>query len=265
MANDRITDIKHNNAGLSLVELIVAFAVGLIVAGSITSIIFMSTRMYSRGTSNISGQYEIQTTLNQTVDSIESAQWFAYSQSYDGTDLVNTDYIALGKIGKDSTGKYYFAGEVFTDNYADRVDDRFNVYMNRYEKLELDATADTAEAKAKEVVSGEADTIRGDDQYLLGQDATKYIVTLDTGSSRFIDYTLAPATPTPTPTPGPVVGVTPKGYYENPIMFTVDIEFSKKSMTGDIKKHVSDTVTLRNHLDKCLYIEERAGYYEPKK
>ncbi len=236
------TKLQKNNAGVTLVELIVAFSVGLIVAGAIASIIYISTRLYSRESTNISGQYEIQTTLNQTVDSIESAQWFSYKQDMIGSNAVNTAYIALGKISKDATG-YYFEGEIYTDDY-DGVKDRFNVYMNRYNatnRLSIAAPgANTLEQNAKTAVESAYPSIKTD-QYLLGQDATKYIVSLDIGSNRFSG-----------------------GYYENPLIFNVEIDFSKRSMTGEVKKHVEDTVTLRNHLNKSLYIEELGGYYKPK-
>lgn len=262
-----------NNSGLSLVELIVAFAIGIIVAGSVASIVFISTRMYSRGTSNISGQYEIQTTLNQTVDSAESAQWLAYSSRFnEGNKVINTDYVAFGRIFKEGTG-YFFEGEIFTDNYDDMVDGKFNVYMNRYKKLAIAAPAANGlvEEKAVSAVSDAADDIRGEKKYLLGEDATRYAVFIDASyldatTGRFKDYPAAPAeapseeSEEETETPASV-----KGSYENPIVLSVEIDFSKKSMTGEVKKHVQDKVTLRNHLKSVLYIQERDGYYEPAK
>ncbi len=88
-------DAKKNNEGFSLVELIVAISVGVIISGAVASIIMISTRMYSRETTNIAEQYEIQTTLNQTVDSAENAQWVALGPTIDG---VATDYVAFGRL-----------------------------------------------------------------------------------------------------------------------------------------------------------------------
>ncbi len=236
-----------NNKGLSLVELVVAMAVGSIIAGSIAFLIVTSTRMYSKENANIEGQYEIQTTLNQTVDSAESAQWFALSQDTLSGSIVNTKYIAFGKLFKNpSDSKILFAGEIFTDDYSSRDSNgRFNVYMNRYTALDV-----TSEASAYSAVSGEADTIRGDAKYLLGQGATKYIVTPDNVSARFIntnpsdeDYKAGFA-----------------GYYKNPIVFNVEIDFLKESMSGFVNKHSEDKVTFRNRIDRTLFIGTN-GYY----
>jgi hypothetical protein len=65
-------------------------------------------------------------------------------------------------------------------------------------------------------------------------------------------------TPTPTgePTPTPV---NVEGYYANPLVFNISTDFAKDSMTGEVKKHVEDTVTLRNRVKRVLDVDGK--YY----
>ena len=230
--------IKENNEGVSLVELLVAIAVGAIVSASIAGLIVITTRMYSNESTNIAGQHELQTTLNQTVDSAESAQWFTLSQEMNGSDVVNTKYAAFGKL-KGAAGALKFEGEIFTDNYTGSG--KFNVYMNRYSDLAVGS-----ETNADSAISGAADTIRGKEQYLLGEGATKYVVALDTSANRFTTFASA------------VDGY--NGCYENPLAVKVSIEFTKKSMTGEVTKHVEDMVSFRNRIDKTLFVNSKKYY-----
>ena len=237
---------KNDNNGFSLVELIVAIAVGSIVAGAIASLIVITTRMYSKESTNIAGQYEIQTTLNQTVDSAESAQWFALSEEKSGGKTVNTKYVAFGKL-TGTAPNMKFEGEIFTDDYNAASPGRFNVYMNRYNSASPLVVGSEADAGA--AIATEVSGIKGK-KYLLGEGATKYVVSLDTGANRFTDDPSLEA-----------AGYA--GYYENPIIFTVSIDFAKDSMTGEIKKHVEDKVTFRNRINRSLYIDGK-GYYKLK-
>lgn len=236
-----------NDCGFSLVELIVAVAVGSIVAGAIASIIVVSVRMYSKESVNISEQYEIQTTLNQTVDSAESAQWFvmAEDKNISTGEVINTKYVAFGKL-TGASGSMYFEGEIFTDDFDPDNPGKFNIYMNRYSGTALLVES---EALARSKISAAATAIRGEKKYLLGEGATKYIVTLDTGSNRFTDESILLSD-----------GSTAKGYYKNPMIFNISIDFEKKTMTGEIKKHVEDKVTFRNRIDKMLDIEGKGIY-----
>lgn len=241
-------------------ELIVAVAVGSIVAGAIASIIAISVRMYSKESVNVAEQYEIQTTLNQTVDSAESAQWFVLGEDKASGVVTNTKYVAFGKLTSVS-GTLYFEGELFTDNYDPDNPGKFNIYMNRYSGTMLPVGTETG---ARTAIESEASSIRGQEKYLLGQGATKYIVSLDTASDRILEDSSAvlpirrtSPTPTPTPTPQPA-----KGYYENPLTFNISIDFAKESMTGEVTKHVEDRVTLRNRVNKVLDID--GDFYVPK-
>ncbi len=242
-----IQEVKQNNKGLSLVELIVAISVGVIISGAVASIIVISTRMYSRETTNIAEQYEIQTTLNRTVDSAENAQWFALGSTVDG---VATEYVAFGKLtGSSSDNTVAFEGEIFASDYDSSHPGKFNVYMNQY--TSAGPLSIGKEVQAGDVVRNAAASIRTE-QYLLGEGAVSYVVGFADGDNSFTDSAVAKMSD----------GTVCKGFYRNSLMVTVSMDFEKKSMTGDIKKHVEDTVTFRNRLKRPVYY--LGSYYMPE-
>ncbi len=243
------TDVKKNNEGFSLVALIVAISVGVIISGAVASIIVISTRMYSRETTNIAEQYEIQTTLNRTVDSAENAQWVALGPVKDG---IATDYVAFGKL-TGAAGTMTFEGEIFTCDYDPSAPDKFNVYMNTYGTGA--GLLVVNEKDAGTAISSEAATIK-EEQYLLGEGATSYVVSFVDADRKFKDSTAAKLSD----------GTVAKGFFESPLMVRISMDFKRKSMTGDITKHVEDTVTFRNRFKRSVYLGEAGkGYYVPEK
>ena len=240
------TNKNLNNSGFSLVELIVAISVGVVISGALASIIVISTRMYSRETTNIAEQYEIQATMNMTVDSAENAQWFALGEVKDG---VATEYVAFGKLsGSNDANSVSFTGEIFTTDHADGSTDKFNVYMNRY--TESSPLAIGKEGNAQTVIPTVLSGIRKK-QYLLGEGATSFVVKLADTDKRLIDSTAVKPLSD---------GTVPKGFFENPLMVIITMDFERASMTGDIKKHLEDKVTFRNRIKRPVYLSGK-GYY----
>lgn len=235
---DKIKSIK-NNKGYTLVELIAAIGAAAVVAGSIAALISFSMRMFDRESKNTSTQYEIQTNLNQVVDSIEQAQWFAIKDDTDGY----VRYAAFGKIQKNaSDGKYYYIGEIFVTGTRD-ADNRFNIYMNRYkdgvlEITDIDAPIDSIE--------GVESTIKND-IYLLGEGAKTFTITA------------ASVAPTSSSSSSSTVTVYE---FKNPITFNVSMDFEKMSMGKLISKHVEDKVTVRNFINAKVYNKD--NYYSLK-
>lgn len=238
--------IKNDNSGFSLVELIVAISVGAIISGAIASIIVISTRMYSRETTNIAEQYEIQATLNQTVDSAENAQWIALGNTVDG---IATEYVAFGKL-TDLSGSLYFEGEIFTCDYDPTAPGKFNVYMNRYSGTSLNVGS---ESEAGGNIESTSDTIKTA-QYLLGEGAMSYVVSFVEEDEHFDDSVAAKMSD----------GVTPAaGVFVNPLIVSICMDFKKESMTGEINKHVEDKVTFRNRIKRPVYLKDK-GYFAPQ-
>lgn len=85
---------KMNDRGMSLVELVVAFAILAIVTLAISGFLSTSARTYVRVNSEINLQYESQILLSQLQEYLVDANAGVF---FDGTTLYVTDYAAGGK------------------------------------------------------------------------------------------------------------------------------------------------------------------------
>lgn len=63
-------DKKHDNRGLTLVELLCSIAILSVLAAAVGSVLVVSAKNYQRGTSEINLQQEAQLTANQIADLI---------------------------------------------------------------------------------------------------------------------------------------------------------------------------------------------------
>ena len=226
-----IYNLRKQNKGFSLVELIIAVSVGTIVAGAVGSLIAFSIRMYSNQSMNTIVQKELQMTVNQVVDSAQSASWFAFNNV--GT---KTEYVAFGKIiTSEDDGKNYYVGELFASGDDDgSAAGRFNIYMERYSVGALEVT-DEADAKSK--LAGKVSSIK-EEKNLLGKDANKF----------FIDFAKSSG--------GTYQNFDDTNHtFSNPIGFDFAIGFERTGFGGkEVSKEVKDEVTLRNKIKSNLYL-----------
>lgn len=86
---------KNDNRGLSLVELLVAFAVSTIVIAGVSSLIFSSLKLYGINNANVEIQNESQVALNLVIDNIMEASGVCMSIP-DGN--ADTECILLGDL-----------------------------------------------------------------------------------------------------------------------------------------------------------------------
>lgn len=232
--------MEKNNRGFSLVELIVAVSIATIVSAAIGALMVTSIRTYSNQNVLTGIQKEIQTTLNQVVDSAESACWFYLDNDYSGADPVKTNCVAFGRIAQDeSDSEWYFVGEIFAAGDEDPETNRFNIYMNRYAlggSLQLSG-ANKAErvASAVSLLAAEKSTILGDSdnrKYLIGEDATAFLVKINNGN---IDSTTKS--------------------YVNPLSFDIGIKYQKTGFGArNLEREIHDQAMLRNSLNYNIVI-----------
>lgn len=184
-------------------------------------------------------------TVNQIVDSAQSASWFAFENN--GS---KTDYIAFGKIVKtdedDGSGgtvtKQSFVGEVFVAGVDDgSASGRFNIYMDRFAPGVLEVTSES-DAKSKietKVTNMEAEIASGNaEKYLLGEDASTF----------FIDFAKKPD--------GSYQNFDDTEYtFSNPISFDLDICYERTGFGANtVSREINDEVTLRNRISTSLYL-----------
>lgn len=229
---------KYNNKGFSLVELIIAVTIGSIVAGSVAALISFSLKVFHNESVNTSMQYEIQTSLNQVMDTIMSSQGMVIGQN-SATDVSSgkayTDYAAFGDFKKQGDGTFLFDGVVLVSGPLE--DNKFNIYMDRV----------TDQAGATELVAVQAavtniknNFTQDPNPYLLGQFAKSFrIEPKKDASGKYINlYTNAGG----------------ERVYTNPITIEVELDFEKDGTGKTIHKHVKDETYMRNTVKTDIYI-----------
>lgn len=239
--------IKQNNKGLSLVELIVAIAIGVIVSGSIAALMVFAIRTYRNESVNTSMQYELQSNLNMMMDEIMGASVFVVKQNGGMSPVVPpadapgkpcTEFAMFGKLYTPSGGTKKFKGVVFVSETV-ASPGKFKVYMNR-----IDEECPGSYTDIEKFAAGKASDTQND-MYLLGENLTQFEIVPNT--SCFID------TPDPSDPDEPTKT---KHEYNNPISFSVNITFERNGWGSKvIKKHVSDTTYLRNKVVDTVYVD----------
>jgi len=238
-----------NNKGLSLVELIVAISIGTIVSGAIAALMTFAIRMYRNESVNVSAQYELQTNVNQIMDTIMGANCFviqsvsAESPSPESEEESESEseasvspagrvtrYAAFGKFdGSTFDGVVFVSG---TENPAGSG--RFNIYMDR--GVWSGSDAKTAVAEPVEYITNAMSTTPN--QYLLGEGSTLFRI-----EPKIL-----------TESPKTYVNITPEGY-KNPLSIEVELNFQKDAQGKVVDKHVKDEALIRNRISTPIYIE----------
>ncbi|MCR5591432.1 MAG: prepilin-type N-terminal cleavage/methylation domain-containing protein [Lachnospiraceae bacterium] len=238
MNKGRKENLKLNDNGLSLVELIVAISIGVIVSGSIAALMNFAINMYRNESANVSAQYELQTNVNQMMDTIMGANCVVI-QKVDSPDPAGriTHYAAFGKF--DGTGTHKFDGVVFVSGSENPAGSgRFNIYMDR------GIWNDPSSGNAKEIVAKRVTEIEGamgttPNPYLLGEGSTKFR----------IEPKVLTASPSKT-----YVNISSTGY-KNPLGIEVELNFDKDATGKVVHKHVEEEALIRNKISVPIYID----------
>lgn len=221
---------KLNNKGLSLVELLVAISVGVIVSGAIAALMLFAIRMYRNESANLSAQYELQTNVNQIMDTIMGANCYVIQSKEPGSVLISdTHYAAFGKYNTSG-----FEGVIFVAGAENPIGSgRFNIYMGRDTW-----SGGTLLAAVQAGVSAIEADMGSNSQYLLGE-----------GSSQFrIEPKVL------TVSPKTYFNITSEGY-KNPLSVEVELNFQKDATGKVVDKHVKDEALIRNKISTDIYID----------
>ena len=186
-----VTNDKLNDKGFSLVELIIAIAIGAIVSGSIAALMSFAVRNYRDQSVNTQMQYELQTNINQVMNEIMGSTGMVIVQNHNGTGTAPlTKYAVFGNFNADiedsgsgSTVKG-FKGVIFASGGLDSSTGKFNIYMNRVEKKYSGSTPKACDV-AKDCFNEIEGTFSssGPNPYLLGENASVFSITPDPDNS----------------------------------------------------------------------------------
>ncbi len=228
----KTTRSQLDNRGLSIVELIVAVSIGAIVAASVSALIGYSIRAYHNESVNTEMQYELQTNVNQIMDTIMASSGAVIVQA-----SGRTDYAGFGKFDetRNSDGvvtSVKFSGVVLK-SYDSDGDGKYEIYMSRVPDSGAisKTTALLAVGEAVKTINDATDKT----PYLLGNNVKKFYISIDTDTS----------------TSSCIVSDTE---YINPLLVNVELEFEKEGSGRTFTKTVNDNAIMRNKVTSDIWI-----------
>lgn len=245
---------KRNNKGMTLVELLVAFAVSAIILAGLSYIIFSVLQFYGRANANVEIQNESQTSLNLVIDTILSAKGACY---------IEQDASTLDPATDDMTCALF--GELkFDKNVKNMTFIGTAIYWQpKYREMYLmtgnyDLGAYTDEAKAPlEAIAAMKGQLPayGDARlpYLMAQYVTAFeLETLDS-------CIVKPSTKSEDEMTEAEKKRIGKNYFTNPLTIHVNMEFEYEYQNGKVTtRQMDDNVSVRNRLDS-VYIQRNDG------
>ena len=132
--------LKHNNSGLTLVELVVTIAILAVASTAIMGFLTVSTRQYGKGNNEVSLQYEAQLASNQLMNLILDTKKgirYEYATS-SGSNVIHSDADIPSVSDVISKTVYLYAEDTTTlgasDTYYEIVWDKAakKLYLTQY-------------------------------------------------------------------------------------------------------------------------------------
>lgn len=250
-----ISNLKEkNNSGMSLVELLVAFAISAIVLAGLSGIIFSVLQFYGRSNAHVEIQNEAQTSLNLVIDSIISAKGVCFIEEDASTIDPASDYLScalFGEIHLDTSGTkaMSFQGEAvfWQPKYGE-------MYLMSG-TFDLGTYSDETQAPLEAIAAmkGKLPALQEDrTPYLMARNVTAFEL-------RGMDECFVE------PVNKPIEEMTEeekkqigKHYFENPLIIHINIEFENEYQSGKtITRQIDDNVSVRNRLD-YVYVQREA-------
>lgn len=235
---NRMKNPYSNNQGLSLVELLVAFAVSAIVLSGLTYLIVTSLNLYGRTNANVEVQNESQTALNLVMDSALGAKGICFAE----TDAASVDPASEELLGvmfgelklNDADESISFTGDVifWQPNLREMYLMSGTYSLGKYSS-KAEAPSEAWESMKAELPTEKAERL----PYLMAQNVTGF--SLKASDSCFVD-------------------VDEETYFENPLVLELSMNFAYEYKEGKFAtREIEDNISVRNRLNK-VYIQ-RAG------
>lgn len=243
--NRQQTTEKNKNSGMSLVELLVAFAVSAVILTGLSYMLITSLRLYSRTNANVDAQNESQTALNLVLDSIMQAEGVCLVEEDPSSLAVDAMTCALfGKLDFHDDKSMVFTGAAIL--WQPSSEEMY--MMSGTYALGNYTTKAQAPLEAVAAMKGQLPADREDRlPYLMAQNITSFQI--KTEESNF-------AIPETTPAPGEDASTfISKYYFKNPLILDVSMTV-QVAYQGDrtVAREMEDSVAVRNRLNE-VYIQ----------
>lgn len=242
-----------NNKGMTLVEMLVAFAVSAIVLAGLSAMIFSVLRFYGRSNAHVEIQNEAQTSLNLVIDSIISAKGVCFVEEDASAIDPASNHLSCALFGElileeSVTKAMSFQGEAVIWSKKDR-----EMYLLSG-NFDLGTYTDETQAplEALAAMKGELPAAREDRvPYLMAQNVISFeLEGLDECFTEPVNKPLEEMTEEEKKMAG-------KHYFENPFTIHINMEFEDEYQNGKtISRQIDDNVFVRNRLDH-IYVQRK--------
>lgn len=249
--------ISKDNRGVSLTELLAAFAVSAIVLAGIAYLLITSLRLSGRNNVGAEVQSEVQTTMNLILDEIMEAEGVCMRIAPSGS---STECLLLGDMDIRQEGRgfafYYQGNALVADDTGGNGtlylaefpndDTRYGVSADGYCRL---GTAGTETESILDALWNAEDYVLGLSEserlrYLLGRDILACEITPvfsygeKTVTERGVDVV--------------------KQYFAEPLIFSVMLHVKRDYGDGIVERRLEDRVSVRNRIQR-IYLTKKGS------
>lgn len=277
----------RDDRGVSLVELLVAFAVSAIVITMLGGLLFFGLRLYGRNTAHTEVLNEAQTTMNLIVDTIMESQGICM-HSVSGIDI---ECVLLGDLQIKETGSGYdvfFKGKaIVTDIHRIGTDGKsvrrmylvsfpnndFRANANGYAKLLTgEATGGALDAEKRGTIAAEAlNMVQTYTLNLSEEEKTMWLLArYITGCSMKVDHYVGTDSEYASDSDSAYYKETKSYknganesfyYYEEPVTVNISIALEYDYGSGRVTRNLENRATIRSRVD-AVYIGDGTKMYE---
>ena len=245
----------NSNGGMTLVELLVAFAVSAIILSGLAYMMITTLHLYGRTNANVEVQNESQTALNLVIDSILGAKGVCYIEEDMTGLLAAPDALTCALFGELVLHDGGVPSMTFTGDAVLWQPSLQEMYM-------ISGTYDlgtySSEAKAPlEAIAAMKTKLPADEAgrlpYLMAQNVT--VFELKALDSCFVEKVNKPEDEMTEEEKKNA----DKYFFENPLVIHVNMEFEYQYQKDKfVSRQMDDNVSVRNRLD-YVYLQRQGG------
>lgn len=243
--------MKHDNRGMTLIELLTALAVSTVILSGAAYMLFSSLTLSGRNNASVEVQSEAQMALNMLADNIMEAKGIGIRIPAAGE---STECFFFGEmLIKKAAGRDYelfYKGNVLATDIGNGKSG--NIYLIEFPNEKYEAAADGYCRLASH--SEEAGCVaEGMDKALLyikelsGQEKIKWLL-----AQNVTELSLTP------------VSAYGQGGFEEPFMVSIKLSVENDSTGKSIRRTLEDKIAVRNRLDS-VYMTASGGAHSSMK
>lgn len=247
--------VENKNSGMTLVELLVAFAVSAIILSGLAYMMITTLHLYGRTNANVEVQNESQTALNLVIDSILSTKGVCYIEEDAATLMATPGALSCALVGELTLHDSGVTSMTFTGDAILWQPSLKEMYMISG-TYDLGAYSSEAAAPLEAIAAMKAQLPTDEEArlpYLMAKNVTAFeMKALDSCFVEKINKPEDEMTEEEKKNKD-------KYFFENPLVININMEFEYQYQEGKaVTRQMDDNVSIRNRLDH-VYIQRQGS------